>query len=75
MLAKDLTVGQSIRVSYVNPTAKHPLDRLVVQMDPNGFEVTVTNFREKALVGKGVLVQLSKGALRRVMPDTEVYPA
>lgn len=73
--AKDLQVGDTIIVSRVDANAKHGLDRLVVQLDTEGFAVTVTEVREKALVGRGMLVQLSKGALRKVLPTDTVTMA
>jgi hypothetical protein len=75
MIASEITIGQRILVSYTNPNSKDKFERMTVKMDPQGFAVTVTNFRAKALVGKGVLVQVDKGVFGRVLADTEVYLA
>jgi hypothetical protein len=72
MLAKDLQIGQVILVSYVNRNSKDAFERMTVQMDSAGFPVTVTNVRAKALVGKGMLVQVDKGVFRAVNPETPV---
>lgn len=75
MIASEIQVGQRILVSRVNPNSKDKFEAMTVRMDPNGEAVTVTGFRAKALVGKGVLVQVDKGVFGRVLPTDAVYLA
>lgn len=66
--AADVKVGDMIRVSYINRDSKDQFERMTIQLDADGFATLVTRVRDRALVGKGMMIQVQQGVFKTVLP-------